>query len=1638
MNILNRNLCLTGIVILSLFSFIFSNCPEGTEVCLSLDSSSLNMDNSVAVGGYQFNHDGCASSASGGDLSNAAGFVVSGSETTVLAFSFSGGTIPAGSSGSLLNLGSAECTEESLSNFVFSDPDGIALSVAWSEVASGCTDETACNYDSEAVEDDGSCWFIGVDNDYCDCDMNMLDCLGECGGSAMEDCAGECNGSAMEDCLGECGGSALEDVCGECGGTEEDPTQCIQEGYSLDISNVDPDAGTLDILMNNENPIAGFQFNVTGVNLTGASGGSSADAGFAVSTNASSGVVLGFSFSGSVIPPNNGVLVTLSFDSLGESVCLSDVILSDSAGEAVDVLVGDCFEGFGCTDVSACNYDIDAVIDDGSCAYEEDCLGECGGSAVIDCAGECDGDAVEDCAGECNGDALVDCFGVCDGGAVEDCAGECGGTAEEDVCGVCDGGEINIDNCWDSNELWIHSFDQTSETTGTLNLYMSNLEPVAGFEFRVTSTVDSFGLGSASGGSASDSGFEVSTSSSGMVLGFSFTGATINSGYGLLSSIDISFDSTDDMYGYIYLSEVVIADGAGVQMEFGVQDYFAIGGAPDIPMAPENLVASVIELTNIDLGWDASSDADFYTVYRNGSAIADVNTPGYFDQDLSCGTTYEYVVTASNGAGESSASASASATTDAPAIPDVPTNLTAEVVEINNVDLGWNASDGADSYRVFRNGFPVATVSAPGYFDQDLETGTTYEYTVNASNCGGQSDESESVTITTGFEATPPSNLEATAADEQITLTWQEPMGSQESVDCAGTAFDPYDAVYSNYDCLVCGLEGCGADLGDSCVDWLGDGFCDDGSFGFVFDCEDFGCDCGDCGFDCDDPYGHCGEPVPCTEITNFQVSGLVDIDGDGIEDPCYDATDGTSSHYFQLSWEGDCPVTDIYWGVDSPFENGGAFGVFQGPTLLFYGFEANEGPYQFMVTNSNQDPPVESDIAIAETGPEDCTGGVMSDEGFSGYNRVSNNYTYSPNPTSKLTGELADYSGNSNTNTREEITNYNIYMGTISGDYSLITTTSGSTYSYTVTGLENGTEYFFVATATYDPGQLESGYSNEASATPIPFQAPIPENLVAEPGDSEIHLSWDLLDIPLGPGDDCEVIPGVSGIVDCSGVCFQVDYFVDGGFIGDGTCHDADFGVDLICEEFGCDCGDCGIECADPNGYCDGLMGNTSNSEQRDREEDFVGYNVYRSTTSGSGYELLTSIEGNEGEYTDSGLTNGVMYYYVVTSQYDETESAYSNEVGASPMDFVNITLGDIAPGIYDPGDEFTVVVSMDNPTDVAGIQIVLQDTPESVSMVNVDGLGRLEGQDLNSFSADFNGQATILWFSLTGDVLPAGSGEIIEVTYQVNDSVDGGQCEISLNTSEEGTALSDSAGNAFFYSSNSTFVDVAYEANLSLVQTSDTTFDVVLINTVDVSGFQMTITDDPDNYTFSSVQGTSVISNFLVNGSENDGMVLLGFSLTGDIVPPGNEVIMNVTVTPNNSGDFETELCFDNIVLSDPLAQPILAGSQCATFVNPFIDGLSNEDIALPEEFSIGNAYPNPFNPSTTFEWSMKYADNHRIDVYNTNGQLLEVISQGYANPGYYQTTWDARNYSSGIYIVRFIVGSDVIGTRKVMLVK
>jgi fibronectin type 3 domain-containing protein len=63
------------------------------------------------------------------------------------------------------------------------------------------------------------------------------------------------------------------------------------------------------------------------------------------------------------------------------------------------------------------------------------------------------------------------------------------------------------------------------------------------------------------------------------------------------------------------------------------------------------------------------------------------------------------------------------------------------------------------------------------------------------------------------------------------------------------------------------------------------------------------------------------------------------------------------------------------------------------------------------------------------------------------------------------------------------------------------------------------------------------------------------------------------------------------------------------------------------------------------------------------------ASYNVYRSTTAGSGFSLITSTDSTFSTYLDRNLINGTRYYYyVIAVAADGTASASSNEVSAVP----------------------------------------------------------------------------------------------------------------------------------------------------------------------------------------------------------------------------------------------------------------------------------------------------------------------------------------------------------------------------------
>ena len=245
------------------------------------------------------------------------------------------------------------------------------------------TDECGtCDADSsnDCVQDCAGEWGGSAEEDNCGtCDADSSndctqDCAGEWGGSA-EDLGCGCNEAAPSGCDETCGSTAVVDDCGVCGG---DGSSCLA---SLSLGAFDA-SGSLEILYDFGSDVAGFQFDVSGLAIDGASGGAAGEAGFTVSVGSTT--VLGVSFTGGTVPAGSGVLTTLSFSAVtGDSTELS---LGNSG--AVSTAAGDTLE----------------LSLSGSIAHTQDCAGTYYGDAVADNCGACDSDSTNDCTEDCNGD----------------------------------------------------------------------------------------------------------------------------------------------------------------------------------------------------------------------------------------------------------------------------------------------------------------------------------------------------------------------------------------------------------------------------------------------------------------------------------------------------------------------------------------------------------------------------------------------------------------------------------------------------------------------------------------------------------------------------------------------------------------------------------------------------------------------------------------------------------------------------------------------------------------------------------------------------------------------------------------------------------------------------------------------------------------------------------------------------------------------------------------------------------------------------------------------------------------------------------------------------------------------------------
>lgn len=231
-----------------------------------------------------------------------------------------------------------------------------------------------------------------------------------------------------------------------------------------------------------------------------------------------------------------------------------------------------------------------------------------------------------------------------------------------------------------------------------------------------------------------------------------------------------------------------------------------VSNGPDVtpPTTPTNLVATAVSTSQINLSWDASSDAFgviAYHVFRDSIFIATSTGITYSDTGLTASTLYAYTVTAFDPSyNESAHSATSSATTFSVTPPTPPSgggggSSGSLVLELKNLVVVPTTNSAVIQFDAT---LPVQAVvswgETPDYESgslsrplfqthhaftiEGLTPGTTYYFRIQLTDGYGRNRVLENQTFTTLSLPVQPANVlnfQATPDDKKILLTWDNP-----------------------------------------------------------------------------------------------------------------------------------------------------------------------------------------------------------------------------------------------------------------------------------------------------------------------------------------------------------------------------------------------------------------------------------------------------------------------------------------------------------------------------------------------------------------------------------------------------------------------------------------------------------------------------------------------------------------------------------------------------------------------------------------------------------------------------------------------------------------------------------------------
>ncbi|MHB9027328.1 MAG: FlgD immunoglobulin-like domain containing protein [Candidatus Latescibacterota bacterium] len=100
----------------------------------------------------------------------------------------------------------------------------------------------------------------------------------------------------------------------------------------------------------------------------------------------------------------------------------------------------------------------------------------------------------------------------------------------------------------------------------------------------------------------------------------------------------------------------------------------------------------------------------------------------------------------------------------------------------------------------------------------------------------------------------------------------------------------------------------------------------------------------------------------------------------------------------------------------------------------------------------------------------------------------------------------------------------------------------------------------------------------------------------------------------------------------------------------------------------------------------------------------------------------------------------------------------------------------------------------------------------------------------------------------------------------------------------------------------------------------------------------------------------------------------------------------------------------------------------------INGVIGSVSNATVtlkAVPTVYALSQNFPNPFNPTTTIEYSIPKAGHTTLAIYNVAGQKVRTLINESQAASFYKVVWDGRNdngesVATGMYFYKLVSGN------------